>query len=369
MKGTKQGVKQITTTIFGFLFVLGLAAGALADSYTLSIELDPLYNQTPGTTYTIPVTLPMTNMSCGVTVSDNNESVHDNDLQLISDIDDIWFYDVEREPNAVTVGDGVLEVGGDPAALLVIHFNDYTFSLDPYLEFECEPPPTSTTTSTTVTTVPPSSTTTIPPSTTEPPPTTTTTTSTTLVPPPSSTTAPPPPTPPPNLPTIGFDCENRDSATGVREPVIVVWPEGPVDGEVTIAVIDDTGKTRALELYQDPTPGYHDVWFGPGIQIDGRTWVVQLFIDDVLIEEQTKIVVCPPPPTSTVVTDPPPETQPPSTQPPTTPPTPTGIPTGNAGLVDGGYTAFQLSAIVALLVIAGIALAAYAWRVRGSDGS
>ena len=199
-----------------------------------------------------------------------------------------------------------------------------------------EPPTTSTSTTTTTTTV-----TTVPPSTT----TTSTTTATTSTTTPPSTTVPPTSTTtsttvPPPIVTIDFVCENRDSATGEREPVLSWWSgnlDGP--GNVIITIANEEQAFPSIEVTAHlPTPGFHDSWIGPSVEIDGHTWTIQLFINDELVAGETKTVTCP------AVVEPPVVTDPPPTGPPT------GVPTGTAGLAADRFPWLELGAALALLI-------------------
>ena len=190
----------------GLFLLMGIGT-ADATTYTLHIDI-PFYNGPaygPGSHEMITATLPVTDATCVVTDTGNNDSVRpDSHVQLVTGVDDVWFLDLERAPNVVTAGtdrDGnadVLTVGADASVTVHVYF-DGTFSADLDLEFECQPPPTTTTvppTTTTeppvTTTEPPTTTSTVPPTsttTTAPPATSTTTTTTTTTGPPPSTTS------------------------------------------------------------------------------------------------------------------------------------------------------------------------------------
>ncbi len=244
---------------------------------------------------------------------------------------------------------------------------------------DCEVPPSTTTTSTTTTstappsttttsttdpptttvpptTVPPSTTTTVPPTTTSstttppsttiPPPitsTTVTTTTSTTVPPSTTTTEPPIP------PTIDLEgqCDNHDSETGAREPIVSWWSDEYITDDTSFDWyfrIESPKGTFYDSIFSVglTSPGRHDSWGAKPVPA-AEIWV-GAYIDDVLVSETLFdcSVVEPP-----VIVDPPPVAEPP----------PPELPYTGSEIADAAILGF------ALLVV-GILSAGWAWWRR-----
>jgi hypothetical protein len=141
------------------LILVGDRASAQADSF--SVDVDRVVENTPGSVNeltTVDVDPAFVGLECTVTATArNNQSVHENsDLLITSGTASIVVADVERGPEAVSVGGGTLVLG----ATLTVEVQlgvDGVFSGGVDLSVDCpaQPEPTPTPEPTPVTTVTP----------------------------------------------------------------------------------------------------------------------------------------------------------------------------------------------------------------------
>lgn len=117
---------------------------------------------------------------------------------------------------------------------------------------------------------------------------------------------------------VEFDCDNRDSATDYREPIVSDWSGsyvfevGAKTPYITFSAINETGKVRTSEQWGATTHGRHDHWFGPDVPIDGHSWTVIVYIDGDEVDRDSTSCVIEQAVTPPVHVDPAPRPEPPS---------------------------------------------------------